>query len=199
MHRTGRRRRRLCFTNNALSPTDTLATTTGLDGQGRGQPGGRTGLRHLLAGDVRVEDDSRGGRLVRDGRPRRVGEPRDARAEQHPAGRDAGPSPHTAVEGIPVQFDGTGSSSICGFPALQLDFSDGGTATGPKPSHTFAEEGTYSGTLTATDTSGLTSSTTFTIDVADAPLTSACAMPAFTLQAFTGPTATFHDAATTGS
>ena len=111
---------------------------------------------------------------------------------------DAGPTPYAAVEGIPVQFDGTGSSSVCGFPALHWDFSDGGTATGPQPFHTFAEEGTYTGTLTATDTTGLTSSATFSVNVADAPLTSACAMPAFTLQAFSGPTATFHDAATTG-
>ena len=109
---------------------------------------------------------------------------------------DTGPSPHTASR-IPVQFDGTGSSSICVFPALSWTFSDGGTATRPKPFHTFAEEGTYSGTLTATDTTGLTDSTTFSIHVADAPLTSECAMPAFTLQAFTGATATFHDAATT--
>ncbi len=52
--------------------------------------------------------------------------------------------------------------------------------------------------MTATDSSGLSSTTTFNVNVADAPLTSACAMSSFTLQSFSGPTATFNDAAPTG-
>jgi hypothetical protein len=112
---------------------------------------------------------------------------------------NAGPSPYSGSEGIPIQFNGTASSSICGFPALRWDFSDGGVAFGTQPFHTFAEEGTYGGTLTATDASGLTSTTTFTVNVADAPLTSACAMPPFTTQAYGGPTATFTDASSTGT
>ena len=186
------------FTNNAYSPTDKLATTTGLTAKVVGSPAvgpdfdifslGTFASKTTPGADVSFEMDAADasvnlGTLA----PNLI-----------PPVADAGPSPHTAVEGIPVQFDGTGSSSICGFPALSWTFSDGGTATGPKPFHTFAEEGTYSGTLTATDTTGLTDSTTFSIHVADAPLTSECAMPAFTLQAFAGATATFHDAATTG-
>jgi PKD repeat protein len=42
--------------------------------------------------------------------------------------------------------------------------------TGPAPQHTYAEEGTYTGTLTATNGAGLTASTPFTVDVSDAPL-----------------------------
>ena len=63
---------------------------------------------------------------------------------------------------------------------------------GPKPTHVFAEEGTYTGTLTATDFERPVELDEFSVNVADAPLTSACAMPAFTLQSFTGPTATFR-------
>jgi PKD repeat protein len=82
---------------------------------------------------------------------------------------DAGPSPYSGDEGSPIQFDGSGSSSVCGFPTLRWDFSDGGVAFGPHPYHTFTDGGTYSGLLTATDTTGLTSTTTFSIDVANLP------------------------------
>ena len=78
---------------------------------------------------------------------------------------NAGPSPYSGNEGTPIQFDGHLSSSVCGFPTLRWDFSDGGVAFGAKPFHTFTDGGTYSGQLTATDATGLTSSTTFSVDV----------------------------------
>src|SRR5262249_3782748 len=59
---------------------------------------------------------------------------------------DAGGS-YTGDEGSPITFDGSGSSSICGFPTLRWDFSDGGVAFGKFPKHTFADNGTYSGLL----------------------------------------------------
>ena len=79
---------------------------------------------------------------------------------------DAG-GPYTGNEGSPISFDGSGSSSICGFPNLRWDFSDGGVAFGKNPQHTFADNGVYSGLLTATDATGLTSSTTFSVDIAN--------------------------------
>ena len=82
---------------------------------------------------------------------------------------NAGPAPYSGNEGAPIQFDGSASSSVCGFPTLRWDFSDGGVAFGPKPFHTFTDGGTYSGLLTATDATGLMSSTTFSVNVASLP------------------------------
>ena len=72
-------------------------------------------------------------------------------------------------EGSAITFDGSASSSICGFPTLQWNFSDGGVAYGPSPQHTFEAPGIYSGLLTATDATGLTATTTFSVAVADLP------------------------------
>ena len=81
---------------------------------------------------------------------------------------------YSGDQGSPITFDGGGSTSVCGFPTLRWDFSDGGVAFGKNPQHTFQGSGTYSGLLTATDATGLTSSTTFSIDVANlAPAVSA--------------------------
>jgi hypothetical protein len=76
---------------------------------------------------------------------------------------------YTGVEGSPVTFDGSGSSSVCGFPTLEWDFSDGGVAFGESPQHTFQGPGLFSGLLTATDATGLTSTTTFSVNVANLP------------------------------
>jgi len=51
-----------------------------------------------------------------------------------------------------VNFDSTGSSSM--LLAYAWDFGDGGTATGPNPSHTFTVAGEYLVTLTTTDEFG---------------------------------------------
>ncbi len=82
---------------------------------------------------------------------------------------DAGPTPYAGNQGSAIQFDGSASSSVCGFPTLRWDFSDGGVAFGAKPFHTFTGSGTYSGQLTATDATGLVSTTTFSINVANLP------------------------------
>ena len=70
------------------------------------------------------------------------------------------------------------------------------TVTG---SHQYAEEGTYKVTVTATGDGTDSATATGNAIVADAPLTSACAMAAFTTQIYSGPTATFSDASTTGT
>ena len=77
---------------------------------------------------------------------------------------DAG-GPYAGNEGQPIQFDGSGTTALCGPATLRWDFSDGGVAFGPTPFHTFDDSGTFSGLLTATDTTGLTSMTTFSISV----------------------------------
>ncbi|HLO34904.1 MAG TPA: PKD domain-containing protein, partial [Candidatus Deferrimicrobium sp.] len=81
---------------------------------------------------------------------------------------DPGPSLYSGTQGQPITFSGIGSTSVCGFPTLRWDFSDGGVAWGALPQHTFQGSGLFSGLLTATDDTGLTNTKTFAIDVADA-------------------------------
>jgi hypothetical protein len=76
---------------------------------------------------------------------------------------------YSGDQGSPIAFDGGGSSSVCGFPTLRWDFSDGGVAFGKNPQHAFQGSGTYSGLVTATDATGLTSTATFSIVVANLP------------------------------
>ncbi|HEY1827631.1 MAG TPA: PKD domain-containing protein [Acidimicrobiales bacterium] len=89
-------------------------------------------------------------------------------ANNVPPDANAG-GPYSGNEGSPITFHGGASTSICGAPTLQWNFSDGGVAFGPDPTHTFEAPGTYSGLLTATDATGLTNTTTFTVNVADLP------------------------------
>ena len=86
-----------------------------------------------------------------------------------PTADAGGGASHTYAgnQGSPITFDGGGSTSVCGFPTLRWDFSDGGVAFGKSPQHTFQGSGVYSGLLTATDATGLTSTTTFSIVVAN--------------------------------
>jgi len=96
------------------------------------------------------------------------------KANNVPPVADSGPSPYSGNEGSSIQFDGSASSALCGPPTLRWDFSDGGVAFGAKPFHTFTDNGTFSGQLTVSDTTGLSSSTNFSIDVANvAPTVSA--------------------------
>ncbi|HEX2754090.1 MAG TPA: PKD domain-containing protein [Candidatus Limnocylindrales bacterium] len=81
---------------------------------------------------------------------------------------------YSGDQGTPITFDGSASSSPCGFPTLRWDFSDGGVAFGAKPKHTFQGSGTYSGLLTATDVTGLTATQTFSVEIFNqAPLVDA--------------------------
>ena len=73
--------------------------------------------------------------------------------------------PYSGTVGVPIAFDGTRTTDVCGVPELEWTFSDGGLAYGENPQHTFASPGLFSGRLTVTDASGLTSSTTFEVQV----------------------------------
>ena len=84
-----------------------------------------------------------------------------------PPSANAG-GPYTGkLEGVPVAFDASASTSVCGFSSLALrwDFSDGGVAFGAHPFHTFTDNGTFSGLLTATDPTGLSNSVAFSVVV----------------------------------
>ena len=67
--------------------------------------------------------------------------------------------PYSGTTGIAVMFDGTGSSDPDGsIVAYSWDFGDGATGTGPTPTHTYLEAGTYNVTLQVMDDAGATDS-----------------------------------------
>jgi PKD repeat protein len=76
---------------------------------------------------------------------------------QAPAGDPGGP--YTGDEGAPVAFDGSNSSDPDGDLPVTYgwDFGDGSTGTGETPSHTFAQNGSYTVSLVVTDAKGANS------------------------------------------
>ena len=106
--------------------------------------------------------------------------------------------PYSAAEGGTVSLDGSGSTDKCGPPTLAWTFGDGGSGVGPAPTHSYSEEGVYAATLTATNVTGLSSSTSFNVAVSDAPLTAA-GRTIITAQAFSGVVASFTDADPAGT
>jgi PKD repeat protein len=75
----------------------------------------------------------------------------------------------TGIEGSPVSFDGTASSDPDGDALTYAwDFGDGTTGTGAKPAHTYADNGSYTATLTVKDPIGADDSQTHTITVSNA-------------------------------
>ncbi|MGH2854927.1 MAG: hypothetical protein ACRDLF_12140, partial [Solirubrobacteraceae bacterium] len=90
--------------------------------------------------------------------------------------------------------------------AATIEWGDGSESTGTvsgtggnfsvSGSHTYAEENNYPITVRISDVDNAsnTATATSTATISDAPLSSECATPATTLQAFAGPTATFTDA-----
>src|SRR5207237_910348 len=116
-------------------------------------------------------------------------------ATNHPPSAAVG-GPYTGIEGGSVAFDASGSSDPDGETvSYAWTFGDGSTGSGVKPTHVYADNGSYSVTLTVTDARGAASpaaSTTATIANA-APVASAGAQAATAGASFTF-SATFSDA-----
>jgi hypothetical protein len=71
--------------------------------------------------------------------------------------------PYAGSEGSPIAFDGSASTVGCG-ATLHWTFSDGGSADGAHVTHTFTDDGMYTGTLTATK-GAQTDTATFAVTV----------------------------------
>jgi PKD repeat protein len=67
-------------------------------------------------------------------------------------------SPRNPTPGQTVVFNGTGSTAAAGRRIVRYDwtFGDGGTGSGPQPSHAYAQAGSYTVVLTVTDDAGRT-------------------------------------------
>ncbi|HYY48911.1 MAG TPA: PKD domain-containing protein, partial [Thermoplasmata archaeon] len=80
----------------------------------------------------------------------------------------ANAGPATSVDqGAAATFDGSGSSDNLGIASSVWDFGDGSTATGSAATHSYADAGTYTATLTVWDYSGNMATATRAITVRD--------------------------------
>jgi PKD repeat protein len=87
-------------------------------------------------------------------------------ANQPPVARAGGP--YSGHEGTAVSFDGTASSDPDGDPLTYAwNFGDGNTGSGATPQHTYADDGTYTVSLTVTDPSGASHSDVTTATIAN--------------------------------
>jgi PKD repeat protein len=69
-------------------------------------------------------------------------------------------------EGSPISFSAS-ASSPCAIASYVWNFSDGTTSYGPTPQRTFHDGGVYSGQLTVTDNTGLSTTQDFSVSVAN--------------------------------
>jgi hypothetical protein len=103
--------------------------------------------------------------------PRPVGR-RDVGAfeyQRQPPAVSATAGPGSLATGAPVTFTASASDPDPGDSPLAYSwqFDDGGTATGPTVTHSFATAGTHSGTVTVTDPAGVAASATASVQVLD--------------------------------
>ena len=76
--------------------------------------------------------------------------------------------PYSGREGSPIAFSGSASTDSDGDPiTYSWDFGDGNTGSGEQPVHRYADNGSYTVTLTVTDPDGESSSSTSVADIAN--------------------------------
>jgi PKD repeat protein len=75
--------------------------------------------------------------------------------------------PYTGQVGVAVPFDGTGSIAIPPHMIVlyEWQFGDGGTGTGPTPTHVYAAQGAYNVSLIVTDDDNLQSHCSTTAEI----------------------------------
>ena len=78
--------------------------------------------------------------------------------------------PYSGVRGVPVTFDGSGSSDPDGDALTYAwDFGDGSTGTGVAPSHAYGTTGTFTATLVVSDGQAASAPATATVTISNAP------------------------------
>ncbi|HSV40648.1 MAG TPA: PKD domain-containing protein [Nocardioidaceae bacterium] len=78
----------------------------------------------------------------------------------------------SSVDEVTVDVDGSASTDPDGsIASYAWNFGDGATASGPTATHTYADGGTYTVTLTVTDNDGATDSVSHDVQVQDPPVT----------------------------
>ncbi|MBA3656364.1 MAG: PKD domain-containing protein [Gemmatimonadaceae bacterium] len=86
--------------------------------------------------------------------------------------------PYTAVEGSNVAFNGSASSDPDGDALTYAwQFGDGATGTGVTTTHAYADNGSYSAILTATDPAGASDATNTPVTITNAPPVVAAGAP----------------------
>ena len=79
--------------------------------------------------------------------------------------------PYNAMVGVPITFDGSGSTDADGtIVAYAWDFGDGNTGSGASPTHAYQSEGTFTVELTVTDDGNAPNSATTTATITAAPV-----------------------------
>jgi hypothetical protein len=78
-------------------------------------------------------------------------------------------APGRALAGHPVSFEAPAWAPLGGGVTVGWSFGDGATANGPRAAHVYDAAGTYTVTVTASDTHGETTTATRTIVVSDGP------------------------------
>jgi DNA/RNA endonuclease G (NUC1) len=97
--------------------------------------------------------------------------------DQMPVARVTGPS--AGNEGSALTFDASTSSDpdVGDVLTYSWDFGDGTTGSGVAPTHTYADNGSYTATLTATDSHGVFNTATFTVTIANVAPTGVISAP----------------------
>ena len=72
-------------------------------------------------------------------------------------------------EGTPIAFSATATGPCAAGGSYKWSFSDGTHEFGAAPNHTFTDSGPYTGNVKITDTTGLTNTADFSVDVANLP------------------------------
>lgn len=90
--------------------------------------------------------------------------------KQFPVARTGGP--YSGVAGVPISFDGSGSSDADGTIVSHIwDFGDGSTANGPKVSHAYTGSGIYKVVLVVIGDAGAAHSSTVSVSIGNGTVT----------------------------